>query len=52
MTATRSSWWRIRSIKVMYTRRGLSDTVVYDEAGIMERDGVLPEAYPSWPRRG
>jgi len=33
-------------IKVMYTRRGLSDTVVYDEAGIMERHGVSPKAYP------
>ena len=34
-------------IKVMYTRRGLSDTVVYDEAGIMERHGVSPSAYPT-----
>ncbi len=33
-------------IKVMYTRRGLSDTVVYDEAGIVERHGVPPKAYP------
>jgi DNA polymerase-1 len=34
-------------IKVMYTRRGLSDTVVYDEAGILERHGVRPSAYPA-----
>ncbi len=34
-------------VKVMYTRRGLSDTVVYDEAGIMERHGVSPRAYPT-----
>jgi DNA polymerase-1 len=34
-------------IKVMYTRRGLSDTVVYDEAGIVERHGVRPSAYPA-----
>jgi DNA polymerase-1 len=34
-------------IKVMYTRRGLSDTVVYDEAGIRERHGVSPSAYPA-----
>ncbi len=34
-------------IKVMYTRRGLSDTVVYDEAGIMERHGVSPSNYPT-----
>src|SRR6202035_5982126 len=34
-------------IKVMYTRRGLSDTVVYDEAGIVERHGVAPSQYPA-----
>ena len=34
-------------VKVMYTRRGLSDTVVYDEAGIMERHGVSPSQYPT-----
>jgi DNA polymerase I len=34
-------------IKVMYTRRGLSDTVVYDEAGIIERHGVSPSDYPT-----
>jgi len=34
-------------IKVMYTRRGLSDTVVYDEAGIVERHGVPPKSYPA-----
>ena len=33
-------------VKVMYTRRGLSDTVVYDEAGIAERTGVPPRQYP------
>jgi DNA polymerase I len=32
-------------VKVMYTRRGISDTVVYDEAGITERYGVPPRAY-------
>ena len=34
-------------VKVMYTRRGLSDTVVYDEAGIIERHGVSPRLYPT-----
>ncbi len=34
-------------VKVMYTRRGLSDTVVYDEAGIVERHGVPPRLYPT-----
>jgi DNA polymerase-1 len=33
-------------VKVMYTRRGISDTVVYDEAGIIERCGVPPSQYP------
>jgi DNA polymerase I len=32
-------------IKVMYTRKGLSDTVVYDEAGIAERYGVPASSY-------
>ncbi|MGH9019174.1 MAG: 5'-3' exonuclease, partial [Acidimicrobiales bacterium] len=30
----------------MYTRKGLSDTVTYDEAGILERYGVPSSAYP------
>ncbi len=34
------------SIAVLYTRRGLSDTVLYDEAGIEERYGVPPQRYP------
>lgn len=33
-------------VKVMYTRRGISDTVVYDESGIAERTGVPPAQYP------
>jgi DNA polymerase-1 len=32
-------------IKVMYTRKGLSDTVTYDEAGIAERYGVPASSY-------
>jgi DNA polymerase-1 len=32
-------------ITVMYTRKGLSDTVVYDEAGIAERYGVPSSSY-------
>jgi len=32
-------------VKVMYTRKGLSDTVVYDEAGIVERYGVPASSY-------
>ncbi len=33
-------------VTVLYTRRGLSDTVRYDEAGIEERYGVPPSRYP------
>ena len=33
-------------VKVLYTKRGISDTVLYDEAGIEERTGVRPAAYP------
>jgi DNA polymerase-1 len=32
-------------IQVLYTRRGLSDTVLYDEAGIEERTGAPPSRY-------
>jgi len=33
-------------IKVLYNRRGVSDYVLYDEAGIEERTGVPPVKYP------
>ena len=33
-------------VGVLYTRRGISDTVYYDEAAIEERTGVRPEKYP------
>lgn len=32
-------------IKVLYNRRGVSDYVLYDEAGIFERTGVTPKQY-------
>ncbi len=32
-------------VKVMYVRRGVSDTVLYDEAGIIERTGITPTQY-------
>lgn len=35
-------------IKVLYNRRGVSDYVLYDEAGIKERTGVTPELYPQF----
>jgi DNA polymerase-1 len=33
-------------VKVLYNRRGVSDYVLYDEAGIKERTGVTPAQYP------
>ncbi len=33
------------SIKVLYNKRGVSDYVLYDEAGIEERTGVKPSDY-------
>ncbi|MGQ0520632.1 MAG: DNA polymerase I [Actinomycetota bacterium] len=35
-------------IKVLYNRRGVSDYVLYDEAGIIERTGVTPAKYPEY----
>ena len=33
-------------VKVLYNRRGVTDYVLYDEAGIRERTGVEPARYP------
>jgi DNA polymerase-1 len=35
-------------VKVLYNRRGVSDYVLYDEAGIEERTGVRPALYPQY----
>jgi len=35
-------------VKVLYMRRGVSDSVVYDEAGIHDRTGVTPAQYPEY----
>jgi DNA polymerase-1 len=35
-------------IKVLYNRRGVSDYVLYDEAGIQERTGVPPALYSQY----
>ncbi|MGH9106845.1 MAG: DNA polymerase I [Acidimicrobiales bacterium] len=35
-------------IKVLYNRRGVSDYVLYDEAGIFGRTGVTPRQYPEF----
>jgi DNA polymerase I len=33
-------------VAVLYTRRGITDTTLYDESGIEERTGVRPSEYP------
>jgi DNA polymerase-1 len=35
-------------VKVLYNKRGVSDYVLYDEAGIEERTGVRPALYPQY----
>ncbi|MBW3537332.1 MAG: DNA polymerase I [Actinobacteria bacterium] len=35
-------------IRVLYNRRGVSDYVLLDEAGVAERTGVSPELYPQY----
>src|ERR671916_18683 len=35
-------------VKVLYNRRGVSDYVLYDEAGISDRTGVTPAQYPEY----
>ncbi|TMK88256.1 MAG: DNA polymerase I [Actinobacteria bacterium] len=35
-------------VKVLYNRRGVSDYVLYDEAGIKEKTGVTPAEYPQY----
>jgi len=35
-------------IRVLYNRRGVSDYVLYDEAGIVARTGVTPKQYPEF----
>ncbi|MDQ6797720.1 MAG: DNA polymerase I, partial [Actinomycetota bacterium] len=35
-------------VRVLYNRRGVSDYVLYDEAGILERTGVTPALYPQY----
>ena len=35
-------------VRVLYNRRGVSDYVLYDEAGIQERTGVVPSVYAQY----
>ena len=50
VTGDRDSYQLVKDphIKVLYNRRGVSDYVLYDEAGIKERTGVTPAQYPQY----
>jgi DNA polymerase-1 len=47
VTGDRDTYQLVRdpSVKVLYNKRGVSDYVLYDEAGIEGRTGVPPELY-------
>ncbi|MGC9961785.1 MAG: DNA polymerase I [Acidimicrobiales bacterium] len=48
VTGDRDSYQLVHDphIKVLYNRRGVTDYVLYDEAGIAARTGVTPALYP------
>ena len=50
VTGDRDSYQLVRDphVRVLYNRRGVSDYVLYDEAGITERTGVTPRQYPAY----
>jgi DNA polymerase-1 len=50
VTGDRDTYQLVRDphVKVLYNRRGVSDYVLYDEAGIVERTGVTAAQYPDY----
>ena len=50
VTGDRDSYQLVRDphVRVLYNRRGVTDYVLYDEAGIHERTGVTPAQYPAY----
>ena len=50
VTGDRDSYQLVRDplVKVLYNKRGVSDYVLYDEAGIEERTGVAPADYVTY----
>ncbi len=50
VTGDRDSFQLVRDpvVRVLYNRRGVSDYVLYDEAGIIERTGVSAAQYPAY----
>ncbi|MCY3967663.1 MAG: DNA polymerase I, partial [bacterium] len=50
VTGDRDSYQLVQDphIRVLYNKRGVSDYVLYDEAGILERTGVRPSDYVAY----
>ncbi len=50
VTGDRDSYQLVRDphVRVLYNRRGVTDYVLYDEAGILEKTGVTPAQYPTY----
>lgn len=50
VTGDRDTYQLVRDphIKVLYNKRGVTDYVLYDEAGIVERTGVHPSLYSQY----
>lgn len=50
VTGDRDSYQLVEdpAISVLYNKRGVSDYVLYDEAGILERTGVRPDQYVAY----
>ncbi len=50
VTGDRDSYQLVRDphVRVLYNRRGVTDYVLYDEAGIADRTGVTPNQYPAY----
>ena len=50
VTGDRDAYQLVRDpgVRVLYNRRGVSDYVMYDEAGIAEKTGVTPAQYPEY----
>ena len=50
VTGDRDSFQLVRDphVRVLYNRRGVSDYVLYDEAGIIDRTGVTATQYPAY----
>lgn len=50
VTGDRDSFQLVRDphVQVLYNRRGVSDYVLYDEQGIVDRTGVTPVQYPAY----